>query len=80
MSADRNASVHATPSVARFLRWVISTRFTPTHDDRPARLGSARRVMGERPMDLFVWLPAMFFLGLASMGLFVAFVAACERI
>lgn len=30
-------------------------------------------------MNLVVWLPAMFFLGLASMGLFVAFVAACDR-
>jgi hypothetical protein len=31
-------------------------------------------------MNLMVWLPAMFFLGLASMGVFVAFVAACDRI
>src|SRR5262245_48679523 len=31
-------------------------------------------------MDLMVWLPAMFVLGLASMGLFVAFVEACDRI
>jgi len=31
-------------------------------------------------MDLMVWLPAMFVLGLASMGLFVAFVDACDRI
>jgi hypothetical protein len=31
-------------------------------------------------MNLVVWLPAMFFLGLASMALFVAFVAACDRI
>ena len=30
-------------------------------------------------MNLVVWLPAMFFLGLASMALFVAFVAACDR-
>jgi hypothetical protein len=27
-----------------------------------------------------VWLPAMFLLGLVSMGLFIAFVTACERI
>jgi len=31
-------------------------------------------------MNLIVWLPAMFALGLVSMGLFVAFLAACERI
>ena len=31
-------------------------------------------------MNLFVWLPAMFFLGLCSMGLFLAFVDACDRI
>jgi len=31
-------------------------------------------------MNLFVWLPALFALGLVSMAFFVAFVAACERI
>jgi hypothetical protein len=31
-------------------------------------------------MNLVVWLPAMFLLGLASMGVLVAFVAACDRI
>jgi hypothetical protein len=31
-------------------------------------------------MNLFVWLPAMFALGLASMGLCVAFAIACEHI
>jgi len=31
-------------------------------------------------MDLVVWLPAMFVLGLATMGLMFAFVAACERV
>jgi hypothetical protein len=31
-------------------------------------------------MNLVVWLPAMFLLGLVSMGLFIAFVTACERI
>jgi hypothetical protein len=31
-------------------------------------------------MDLGVWLPAMFILGLVGLGLLFAFVAACERV
>jgi hypothetical protein len=31
-------------------------------------------------MNLVEWLPAMFVLGLASMGVFLAFVVACDRI
>jgi hypothetical protein len=31
-------------------------------------------------MDIVIWLPAMFVLGLAGMGLCLAFLAACERI
>jgi hypothetical protein len=31
-------------------------------------------------MDLTVWLPALFLLGLLGMGLMFAFVAACERV
>jgi len=31
-------------------------------------------------MNLWVWLPAMFFLGLASMAIFCAFVDACEKV
>jgi len=31
-------------------------------------------------MNLFVWLPALFVLGLATLGLMVAFVAACEKV
>ena len=31
-------------------------------------------------MNLFVWLPAMFLLGLISMALCLAFVEACEKI
>jgi uncharacterized membrane protein SpoIIM required for sporulation len=31
-------------------------------------------------MNLVVWLPAMFILGLAGMTLCLAFVSACERI
>jgi len=36
-------------------------------------------VLGE-VMNLVVWLPAMFLLGLATMGLLFAFVAACQRV
>jgi hypothetical protein len=31
-------------------------------------------------MDLAVWLPALFLLGLATMGLMFAFVAGCEKV
>jgi hypothetical protein len=31
-------------------------------------------------MNLVVWIPAMFLLGLATMGLMFAFVAACRRV
>ena len=31
-------------------------------------------------MNLVVWLPAMFLLGLAGLGLCFAFVVACERV
>ena len=31
-------------------------------------------------MNLAIWLPAMFLLGLASLGLCVAFLAACEKV
>jgi len=31
-------------------------------------------------MNLVVWLPAMFLLGLGSMGLCLAFLRACEKI
>jgi hypothetical protein len=31
-------------------------------------------------MNLVVWLPAMFVLGLVSIGLCIAFVTACEKI
>ena len=40
----------------------------------------ARKSFGGKSMNLFVWLPAMFLLGLGSMGFFVAFVTACDRI
>jgi hypothetical protein len=31
-------------------------------------------------MNLFIWLPAMFALGLAGLGACLAFVTACEHI
>jgi hypothetical protein len=31
-------------------------------------------------MDLAIWLPGMFFLGIACMGIVIAFVKACEKI
>ena len=35
---------------------------------------------GGRAMDLTVWLPAMFLLGLAVLGLMFAFVTACDKV
>jgi hypothetical protein len=31
-------------------------------------------------MDLMIWLPCLFVLGLIAMGLMFAFVAACDRV
>jgi hypothetical protein len=31
-------------------------------------------------MNLAIWLPALFVVGVATMGLLLAFVAACERV
>ena len=31
-------------------------------------------------MDLTIWLPSLFILGVAAMGLMFAFVAACDRV
>ena len=36
--------------------------------------------MKEASMNLFVWLPAMFVLGLVSMGVCLAFAIGCEHI
>jgi hypothetical protein len=32
------------------------------------------------PLNLTIWLPGMFVLGLAVMGLMFAFVVACEKV
>ena len=31
-------------------------------------------------MDLYFWLPALFLLGLATLGLLTAFVSACDKV
>jgi hypothetical protein len=31
-------------------------------------------------MNLMIWLPAMFVLGLATLGLLTAFVSACDKV
>jgi len=41
------------------------------------RLGSPKE---ERGMDLEIWLPAMFLLGVVAMGLCYAFLVGCENI
>ena len=46
---------------------------------RPLQAGSIG-TKEERSMNLVVWLPALFALGLVSMGVCYAFVSACEEI
>ena len=31
-------------------------------------------------MNVAIWLPGLFLLGLVSMGLFIAFVSACDKV
>jgi hypothetical protein len=33
-----------------------------------------------QPFDLSIWLPAMFLLGLATLGLMFAFITACDKV
>src|SRR5262249_19227437 len=52
---------------------------------RPTSLGttlsSFSQGTGEMDaMNLMIWIPALFLLGLATLGLMFAFVAACERV
>jgi ABC-type Fe3+ transport system permease subunit len=48
---------------------------------RSSRFPRRRRPSGkEALMNLVVWLPALFALGLVSMGVCYAFVSACEEI
>jgi hypothetical protein len=35
---------------------------------------------GRRPMDLTIWLPGMFLLGLLAVGLMFLFVEACDKV
>lgn len=46
------------------------------------RIANARRMAGEAQihMDLTIWLPAMFLLGLVAMIGCYAFIGACEKI
>jgi len=44
-------------------------RFLPWHPDQEVAL-----------MDLTLWLPAMFVLGIVGLGLCYAFITACEKI
>ena len=45
-------------------------------DDKASRLSGQEKTV----MNLEIWLPAMFLLGLAVMGLCYAFLIACEKI
>jgi hypothetical protein len=59
-----------------------------TRDDDAARdwphVGTVpakdQRIEEDDLMDLTVWLPAMFVLGLVAMGLCYAFISACDKI
>jgi hypothetical protein len=66
---------------------VARRRATGAADAADANADARLRLAGptplrreERSMNLFVWLPAMFALGLVSLGVCYAFVFACEDI
>ena len=61
--------------LARALPWPIRI----ARQARPLRAGSIG-TKKERSMNLVVWLPAMFALGLVSLGVCYAFIFACEDI
>jgi hypothetical protein len=50
------------------------------HERFDRAFANGNRKNGVGPVNLIVWLPAMFVLGLASLGVCLAFVSACDRI
>ena len=40
----------------------------------------SQQMQGETHVDLVIWLPAMFFLGLVIFALMFAFVPACDKV
>jgi hypothetical protein len=40
----------------------------------------AERTVAVEPLNLTIWLPGLFLLGLATMGLMFAFAVACEKV
>jgi hypothetical protein len=64
------------PEAGAFSKLVFRLRIAAAAFDS----GVAARKVKEGPMNLFVWLPAMFVLGLASMGVCLAFTIGCEHI
>jgi len=65
------------PRGVALLRHVKERRRKIAHKLSPPRLAKKR---GNGPVNLVVWLPAMFVLGLACMGVCLLFVQACDRI
>jgi hypothetical protein len=70
LSVRRGADAKARPNGRRQRSGMLGLR----------RRSRRRRIKKERGMNLVVWLPAMFALGLVSMGVCYAFVFACEDI
>ena len=54
-------------------------RHTGCYPTAPWVLRACWRIPME-PLNLTIWLPGMFVLGLAVMGLMFAFVVACEKV
>ena len=51
-----------------------------TQAERPASHDIEQFDYGACTMDLTIWIPALMALGLTTMGLMFAFLAACERV
>jgi len=82
-------SFEVSPASKSHLKATVSLISAPLHGLRkrlsaefPHELAQrlARGFEKERSMNLVVWLPAMFALGLVSMGLCLVFALACEQI
>ena len=74
----QRAPSHATLKPTEDVRQVGGT--VPAIHGTDGLSSDARTPLEGKSMNLVVWLPAMFLLGLGSMGLFLAFVTACDRI
>ena len=85
-ASRRRRAIGATSTGRRFAE---SSRSSPARRCRTPRpshrrvaggMDSSKHSFGAAVMDLHVWLPAMFFLGLAVFGLMFACIPACDKV